>query len=199
MNRGSLIVISAPSGAGKSTLIREISQCLKGLTYSISVTTRCPRVGEKEGKDYFFITHTEFSKRKNAGEFLEYAKVHGQWYGTPKRYINQKLAKGEVVLLDIDVQGGRQVKKIYAEAVLVFVAPPALKDLEARLRGRKQDPEHSILQRLSAVRRECRSAQHYDYLVVNEKISHALEQLRCIIIAERSRMRYFKSFLKAQY
>lgn len=184
-NKGILVVISAPSGAGKTTLIREINKEIPELHYSISFTTRAPRREEVPGRDYFFVTEAEFKKRKDAGDFVECAYVHGSWYGTPKDLISQNLKRGTDTLLDIDVQGGRQIKKIFKDAVLVFIVPPTLSVLETRLRARQQDDEATIKRRLAAAKDEMKRAKHYDYVIVNDQIQHAIEQLKCVIVAER--------------
>lgn len=184
-SKGILIVISAPSGAGKTTLVREISKAIPEIHYSISFTTRHPRREEVHGRDYFFVNEDEFKRRKDSGELIECAYVHGSWYGTPRDIIEQNLKRGFDTLLDIDVQGGRQIKNLYPDAVLVFVVPPSLSILEARLRDRKQDDEATIRRRLAAAKEEMKQAPDYDYLIINDLIPHALEQLRCIISAER--------------
>ncbi len=186
-SKGILIVISAPSGAGKTTLVREISKAIPEIHYSISFTTRHPRREEAHGRDYFFVNEDEFKKRKDRGELIECAYVHGSWYGTPRDIIEENLKGGFDTLLDIDVQGGKQIKNLYPDAVLVFVVPPSLSILETRLRDRKQDDEATIRRRLAAAKEEMKQAPDYDYLLVNDQITHAIEQLRCIITAERLR------------
>ena len=190
MSKGLLIIISAPSGGGKTTLLRELRKSITDVYYSISLTTRKPRSNEKEGIDYYFVSEEEFIKRKNQGEFIEYAQVHGFWYGTPKSYIDQYLAQNRIVILDIDVQGGKNIKKIFSDSVLVCIAPPSLSILETRLRSRKQDDEQTIQRRLKAAQSELEQAyQNYDYLIVNDEISEAADQLRCILISERLQMK----------
>lgn len=188
MHKGILVVISAPSGAGKTTLVRGLQKMMPEVLYSISMTTRSPRKGEKEGEDYRYVTLEEFNQRRNAGGFIEYAEVHGYWYGTPKDFVEKCLRQGDTVLLDIDVQGGSQIKTLYPDAVLVFIAPPSIPALETRLRERGQDDEPTIQKRLENAKKEFGQTRAYDYLIVNEKISDALDQLRCIITTERLRM-----------
>ena len=189
MTKGILIVISAPSGAGKTTLVRELHKIMPEVLYTISLTTRSPRRGEKNGEDYHYVTPEEFKKKVAENDFIEYAEVHGYWYGTPKSFVDESLKKGKVILLDIDVQGGRQIKKIYPESVLVFVAPPSLEVLESRLRARGQDDEKTIQKRLKNAIQELDQSKYYDYLIVNDEIPHAVDQLRGVIIAEKSRMK----------
>ncbi len=158
------------------------------LSYSVSVTTRSPRPGEKEGVDYYYIKEEEFKKKKDAGELLEYAYVHGYWYGTPRDFIEEKLDSGKDILLDIDVQGGRQIKKSAPDAALVFIVPPSLSALEARLRGRQKDDEETIQRRLKKARQEMEEASNYNYLILNDEVSKALDQLHSIYVAEKLRM-----------
>ena len=181
-------MVSAPSGAGKSTLGGEILKLMPDICYSISYTTRPPRKGEKHGMDYYFISEEEFKRRKDAKELIESACVHGYWYGTPRDPLEQSLKRGSDILLDIDVQGGKQIKKMFPEAVLIFIVPPSLSVLESRLRGRRQDPEETIQRRLEAAQKEIQSSGNYDYVIVNEEITQAVDQLRGIILSERSRM-----------
>lgn len=174
--------------------MREIGKAIPEIHYSISFTTRHPRREEVHGRDYFFVSEDEFKRRKDSGELIECATVHGSWYGTPRDIIEQNLKRGFDTLLDIDVQGGKQIKSLYPDAVLVFVVPPSMSILEARLRDRKQDDEATIRRRLAAAKEEMKQAPHYDYLIINDQISHAMEQMRCIIAAERlrtSRHSYF--------
>lgn len=187
MSRGLLTVISAPSGGGKTTLVHEILKQIPEMHYSVSCTTRAPRAGEVNGRDYFFIGEKEFAKKKEAGEFIEWAFVHGYWYGTPRDTIEKSLNEGSDILLDIDVQGAQQIKKIFPECVLVFVAPPSLSVLEDRLRARKQDDEATIARRLANAKSELERAKEYDYLILNDQIAQAIEQLRCILMAEKLR------------
>ncbi len=189
MVKGNLFVISAPSGAGKSTLSAELLRTVPGIVYSISVTTRSPRVGEVHGREYYFATEQEFFRRRDAGDLIEFAKVHGFWYGTPKAELEKTLAEGQDVVLDIDVQGGRQIKKLYPSAILIFIAPPSIEELEKRLRGRSQDDEATIQMRLENARKEIDAAGDYEYLVFNKEIPESVFRLQGIVWAVRSRMR----------
>ena len=158
------------------------------LSYSVSVTTRAPRPGEKEGVDYYYIQEKEFIKKRDNGELLEYACVHGYWYGTLRSFIEERINSGEDVLLDIDVQGGEQIKKSAPDAALVFIVPPSLNALETRLRGRQKDDEQTIQRRLKRAHEEMRQSSKYDYLILNDTVSQALDQLYSIYTAEKLRM-----------
>ena len=183
--QGLLFVVSAPSGAGKTTLSKTLLKSLPNIYFSVSVTTRQPRKDEVYGKDYFFTTKEEFRKKIRKKELIEWAKVHDQWYGTPKKFIKESLAKGRDVILDIDVQGGIQVKKIYSRAVLIFIIPPSFEVLETRLRKRSLNDEIEIERRLQNACQEMKKMKEYDYIVVNDKIPKAVNQLKNIINNER--------------
>ncbi|HBH00663.1 MAG TPA: guanylate kinase [Candidatus Rokubacteria bacterium] len=185
--RGTLVVVSAPSGAGKTTLCREVRLRLPDLAYSVSVTTRPPRAGELGGVDFAFVSEAAFRDMLVRGEFAEWATVHGNLYGTRARVLDEALAAGRDVLLDIDTQGAEQLRGRYPEAVLVFIVAPSMRDLELRLRERKSDAEAEIARRLARARQEIALWRRYDYLVVNRDVKEALEQLASIIQAERCR------------
>ena len=183
--KGLLIVVSAGSVAGKSTLCRLLLKRRRSLVFSISATTRLPRPGEKEGKDYFFVTEAAFKSMRRRGELAEWATVHGQHsYGTPRAYLDRMRAQGRDVLLDIDVQGALQVKRRYPEAVLIFITTPTFEDLGRRLRSRSSETEGQIRRRLADARRELKYLPHYDYNVVNDRIPLALKRLEAILDAE---------------
>jgi len=186
--KGLLVVISAPSGAGKSTLCECLLRRRKNLAVSVSVTTRLPRRGEKDGKDYFFVSEAAFKAMRRRGELLEWAAVHGHFYGTPRRFVERRRSEGKDVLLNIDVQGGLQVKRHSRDAVLIFIQTPHFSDLEARLRRRSLDSETEIRRRLANARRELRCASAYDYQVVNDQIPNACRQLEAILTAESLRV-----------
>ncbi len=186
---GLLFVISGPSGVGKSTLRKEVMKRCSGLKYSISCTTRLPRPGERDGVDYYFVTPEVFEQMKEAGEFIEWAKVHGNYYGTPRRPIEEWQREGFDVILEIDVQGALQVKKNYPEGIFIFIAPPSLRVLEERLRKRNTDPEDEILLRMTNANLEMQCIKDYNYLVVNDVFDEAVQCLCAIIIAERCRIR----------
>jgi guanylate kinase len=186
--RGSLFVVSAPSGAGKTTLCRDVRERVPGLAYSISVTTRPPRPGEIDGTDFRFVSEAEFRARLERDEFAEWAIVHGNLYGTQARPLEEALARGQDLLLDIDTQGAGQLRLRYPEAVLVFIVAPSMAELEQRLRERRSDPQHEISRRLARAREEIALWRRYDYLIVNQDVKEAMEQLAAIIQAERCRV-----------
>lgn len=183
-----LFVISGPSGAGKSTLLKEVMALDSGLTFSISYTTRAPRGHEQHGVNYFFTTVQDFEARIAAGEFLEHAQVFGKdYYGTNRSELRRAAEAGKDVVMDIDVQGAAQLRERVPGAVLIFVVPPSLAELEARLRARKEDKEEKILRRLAEARLEVAEAEKYDYILVNGQLPAAVAELRSIIVAERLR------------
>ena len=185
--RGTLIVVSAPSGAGKTTLCREARLLLDGLAYSVSYTTRPPRPGEIDGTDFHFVTEAEFLRRRETGEFAEWATVHGNLYGTHAQALERALDAGLDILLDIDTQGARQLRQRYPEAVLIFIMAPSLTELEQRLRERRSDADAEIRRRLVRARAEIEQWRLYDYLVENRDLKDAVMQLVAIIQAERCR------------
>ncbi len=186
--RGTLFVVSAPSGAGKTTLCREIRLRLPDLAYSVSVTTRPPRPGEIDGADFRFVVAPEFRAMLARGEFAEWATVHGNLYGTRARALEDALATGRDVLLDIDTQGAAQLRARYPDAVLIFILAPSVKELEQRLRERRSDMDADIERRLVRAREEIALWRQYDYLIVNRDVKEAMEQLESIILAERCRV-----------
>ncbi len=185
--RGMLVVVSAPSGAGKTTLTREVRASMPDLAYSVSYTTRPPRPGEVDGTDFYFVTEAAFDEIRDAGGFAEWARVHGNLYGTHAGALERALAEGRDVLLDIDTQGARQLRARYPEAVLIFVIAPSMADLELRLRERRSDAEAEIRRRLARAREEIQLWRQYDYLIVNRDVKEAVEQLVVVILAERCR------------
>jgi len=180
-------VVSAPSGAGKTTLCGELRLRVPGLAYSVSVTTRAPRPGEKDGEHFEFVNEARFRAMIAAGEFAEHAVVHGHLYGTRASTIERALATGTDVLLDIDTQGAARLKAHAPEAVLIFIVAPSMKELEQRLRERRSDNESDITRRLARAREEIALWRRYDYLIVNRDVKEALDQLEAIIVAERTR------------
>jgi len=185
--RGTLVVVSAPSGAGKSTLCHEVRLRVPDLYYSVSYTTRSPRPGEVHGTDFYFVDEPTFTAMRERGEFAEWASVHGHWYGTPAAALEDALARGLDILLDIDTQGARQLRERYPEAVSVFIMAPSLAELEARLRERKSDAAGEIARRLNRAREEIAAWRQYDYLIINRDVKEAVDQLATIIQAERCR------------
>jgi guanylate kinase len=182
---GNLFIISAPSGAGKTSLVKALLQAGMDLSLSVSYTSRSPRPEEVEGRDYHFISRQAFEQRLEQGEFLESAQVYGNLYGTSKKWIDETLLSGRDILLEIDSQGARQVRRIFPEAVGIFVLPPSLEVLEMRLRHRAQDSTEAIRRRSAAARDEITHVADYDYAIINERLDKALQDLKCIVQAER--------------
>ncbi|MDO8733545.1 MAG: guanylate kinase [Elusimicrobiota bacterium] len=181
MKTGIPIVISAPSGAGKTTLIKLLMKKVIGLSYSVSATTRPSSKKEKNGRDYFFISAKEFLQRKKANEFIETALVHGHHYGTLKKQLDQKLKTGKAVVLDVDVKGAINVRKHCPQSLLIFIAPPSIKILEERIKNRHRDTEKEIQRRLKNARKEMRYKKFYDYVIVNDKLDRAFNELKKIM------------------
>lgn len=188
MNKaGLLLVVVGPSGCGKTTVTRRAMERLPELCFSVSCTTRPQRAGEQDGVDYFFLDEEAFKDRLSRHEFLEHAQVHGNFYGTLRGQVETTVAAGDVVLLDIDVQGARQVRASGADAVFVFMLPPSNDELERRLRGRATDSDEVISRRLLTARSEMSEAPDYDYLIVNDVLEQAVEDLLLVVAAERLR------------
>ncbi len=180
-------MISAPSGAGKSTLVKRLLTSCPGLAFSVSHTTRRPRAGEKNGRDYFFVGPARFRQMIARNEFVEWADVFGHLYGTSRQQLRAAEKAGKDVLLDIDVQGHRQIKDRLPEAVSVFILPPSFEELKRRLRRRHSDASQAIEERLSAARQEITHWPEYDYLVVNDRLSAATQALKTVVRAARFR------------
>lgn len=181
MKQGRLIVISGPSGSGKTTICNRLLKLLPDLEYSVSFTTRAPRHGEKDGRDYFFISKEEFQRRIKDGAFLEYASVFDNYYGTSKDWVMERLDHGKDILLSIDVQGAAQIRKNFLKALLIFLIPPSLKVLEERLKNRATDEPIEIEKRLAKAKEEMAQVGNYDYVVINDKVTEAVEEIRGII------------------
>ncbi|CCF26710.1 guanylate kinase [Leuconostoc citreum] len=187
--RGLLIVLSGPSGVGKGTVRKAIfNEDGIDFQYSISATTRQPRVGEIDGEDYFFVSHDEFEEKIANGDMLEYAQYVSNYYGTPKSFIDETLASGRDVFLEIDVQGALQVKSKMPEGIYIFLTPPDLTNLRERLVGRGTDSQEVIEKRVTAAREELKQMINYDYAVENDQVIHAVERIKAIITAERLRV-----------
>ena len=185
---GMLLVISGPSGVGKGTVCKELLKDCPQLKLSISVTTRNPRQGEEEGVHYFFRTREQFQQMIQENALLEYANVYGEdYYGTPKDYVHEQLANGNDVVLEIDVAGALQVKKNFPKAVLVFIAPPSVYELERRLRLRGTEEEETVQERLRIAQEELKKIGNYDYVVVNDFVARAKNKVKTILAAERCR------------
>jgi guanylate kinase len=187
-SQGILFILSAPSGAGKTTLSRRLLNAVPDLRLSISYTTRAPRPGEINGREYHFITEECFTQMDKADAFVEWARVHEALYGTTHAQLDEARRQRQDLLLDIDVQGARQIKQRYADAVAVFVLPPSWRDLESRLRGRGTEREAVIARRLRRAHEEARALHEYDYWIINDQLDRASAVLRAIVEAERARV-----------
>ena len=177
-HKAKLYVLTGPSGVGKGTVLKKFFEKNKGdIIYSISATTRAPRAGEVDGVNYFFISKEEFEKEIKQNNFLEWAKYSGNYYGTKRDFVLNSLKKGVSVLLEIEVQGAKEVMKQYPECVSVFIIPPNMEELEKRLRGRKTECEEAILKRLEVVKSELSEAKNYKYTIVNDKVDKAFKEL----------------------
>ncbi|UPT72581.1 MAG: guanylate kinase [Elusimicrobiota bacterium] len=183
MRKGALLIISAPSGAGKTTICRKLLARRKDLKYSISCTTRAPRSGERDGKAYFFLTREEFKRRIQRNELLEWAMVHDEYYGTPRKFVDEQIERGLNVIMAIDVQGAMSIRRKHPAAILVFVLPPSMDALKARLAGRREASD-SVAKRLANSRGELAAAKDYDYVVVNDALEKAVDQISSILTAE---------------
>lgn len=186
--KGVLLVISAPSGTGKTTLAHELQSRMDGVEFSISFTTRGMREGERDGRDYHFIGRDRFDAMIQADEFLEWADVFGERYGTGRSVTLEKLSAGQDLILDIDIQGGRQLRDAGIDAVSVFILPPDFSTLETRLKKRGNDPDDQVASRLSMARKEAEELRYYDYVIVNDDLDSAVDQLATIFLAERFRV-----------
>lgn len=186
--RGVLLVLSGPSGTGKGTVCKVVRDSLgDNLAYSISATTRKPRTGEEHGREYFFFSKEEFEALRDQNGFLEWAQVYDNYYGTPRAFVEEVLASGRDCILEIDPQGALQVRKATSEAVLVFIAPPSLEELRARLTGRGTEVPEEVEKRLSCAEAELAYSNQYDYLIVNDEVEKAAEKMKAILMAERCR------------
>ena len=191
MSKGLLIVFSAPSGGGKGTILDELKKQNENLKVSISATTRAPRDKDVNGVNYHFVTKEKFMEMLENGEILEHAEFCGNYYGTPKASVMELTEKGYDVVLEIEVQGGAQIKKIMPDCVSIFITPPSLEVLEKRLRKRATETEEDILKRLATAKGELKEAHNYDYVVVNDKLEDAVEDVKAIIKAEK--LRYLRN------
>lgn len=185
---GLLIVLSGPSGVGKDSVLDELNKTYHALNKCVTMTTRNPREGEVDGVDYTFVTVDEFRKRVDESGFLEFAEVHCNLYGTPKNWVEESLALGKDIVLKIDVQGGLAVKEKMPSAVMVFLLPPSMEELERRLRSRLTETDAEMQTRLLNAHKELEQIPHYDYVIVNDSISKAAEELKAVIIAEHCRV-----------
>ena len=188
MHKGAILVLSGPSGAGKSTIINAASSEIGEYYFSISTTTREPRLGEQDGVDYFFVSKEEFEEDIKAGNFLEYAQVHGNYYGTSLKPVKEALAQGKLVIFDIDIQGHRLVRaKMDDITTSAFITPPTLQELETRLRARCTDDEEVILRRIANAKEEIRAVGEYDFTIINDRVEEAAKKF--IIVAKAARLK----------
>ncbi len=183
--KGILLVLSGPSGAGKGTVCHEVRKRLENMKYSISATTRKPRVIEREGREYFFLTKEDFEQKIKEGKFLEYAMVYDNYYGTPKDYVDEILENGYDCILEIDPQGAMQIKERMDDAVFIFIAPPSMEELKKRLTFRGTEKPEEIAKRLGNAQKEFKNLPNYDYVIVNDKIEKAVQEVEAIIKAEK--------------
>ena len=184
---GNLFIVAAPSGAGKTTLVKMLLERDSGIRLSVSYTTRAPRPGEQDGREYHFVDVPTFLAMRERGDFLESAEVHGNFYGTSRRWIAEQMAAGRDILLEIDWQGARQVRALCHDCIGIFVMPPSVAELERRLRGRGQDSEAVIARRVAAALDEMRHVGEFDYVIINNKLPEAIEDLQTVVRAVRLR------------
>jgi guanylate kinase len=188
--QGNIIVLSGPSGSGKSTIRAKLLKILPDIEFSISYTTRQPRKEKSDKLDYHFITRNQFEEMIQKEEFVEWAEVHDDLYGTPAGQITSTIDKGRHILLEIDVQGGFSIKRKFPEAVLIFIIPPTLKELEKRLKDRAMNSTTEIQKRLQIAKKEIAAAKNYDYIVINDSLKHCIEQIKAIIISYRCKSQF---------
>lgn len=186
MGVGRVVVFTGPSGVGKGTLLRSLTRLHPELNFSISATTRAPRPGEVHGQHYYFVSREVFQRMIVEGELLEWAEFAGNLYGTPKRPVLEAIAQGRLVILEIELEGARQVRQTFPEALQIFVLPPSLEALESRIRGRGQDPEEAIVRRLARAREEIAAADEFDVRIVNDDFARALVTLEAVLGVEES-------------
>lgn len=186
---GQIIVISAPSGAGKDTVVKELmKRDSSNLWVSVSATSRSPREGEKEGVDYYYLTKDDFEKKIEEGFFLEYTNYAGNYYGTPKKYIKEKVDQGIDVILIIEIEGASNIKKLIPEAIFIFIMPPSLKELVRRLKKRGTETNEKIIKRFHEAYKEVNDVSKYNYVVVNDKLDEAVDKVEAILRAEKCRV-----------
>ncbi|HHV46179.1 MAG TPA: guanylate kinase [Tissierellia bacterium] len=195
MSKGFLLVISGPSGSGKGTVCKKLLERNEKLVFSVSATTRKPRPGEIDGVNYFFIDDKKFDEMIENNKFLEYASVHGNRYGTPVDFVMNEIEKGEIVILEIDVQGAIQIKEKYKEAVFIFLVPPSMNELKNRIVKRGTESQEDIDLRLKNALNELKFVDKYDYIVINDEVDEAVSKIEAIIKAEKLRVARLKDIL----
>lgn len=193
---GLLVIYSGPSGVGKGTVLKPYLQTHPNAVLSISMTTRAPRPGERDGVEYYFVTREEFERKIAEGGLLEYAQYSGNYYGTPREPVERMVAEGRDVVLEIEVQGALQVKNAFPQSATVFILPPSYPVLCERLAGRGTEPPEVVEKRLAVARQELTMADQYEYIIINDDIHTAGEQLAAVIIAEKCRLRHMKSIIE---
>lgn len=190
MSKGLLLVISGFSGAGKGTVMKRMLELHKEYSLSISATTRKPRTGEVDGREYFFKTVEEFEKMIADDALIEHAQYVGNYYGTPKAYVEEQLDKGNNVILEIEIQGAMNIKRMFPDAVLMFITPPTAEELEKRLRGRGTEDEATVMARLSRASEEAEGVENYDYIVVNDEVDACVSRIHEIVLSEKKKAKY---------
>ncbi len=194
--RGQLIVFSGPSGVGKGTILAQYMASRDNICYSVSATTRSPRPGEEDGRQYFFLTRERFEEMIAAGQMLEYAQYSGNYYGTPKQFVEDKLAAGVDVVLEIEVQGAAKVRQACPEALFIFVLPPSFEALRSRLTGRGTEDAATVQRRLDAAIGELSQAGNYDFVIVNDDLDQAVEELAAVVKAARCSVKLQKNLIE---
>jgi guanylate kinase len=193
---GLLIVLSGPSGTGKGTICAELLKILPDINLSISSTTRVPRKNEVEGINYFFLTKEKFIEMKNNEEFLETAEVYDNYYGTPKKYVLDKLELGKDIILEIDINGAMQVKKNYSRGIFIFIVPPSLAELKSRIKNRATETEEVMQKRLNSAKGELECYQDYDYVVINDNLDKAVGLIKSIILTEKAKAKQMEQIME---